>query len=63
MKIQYNRLPPQLTLSPNFATFRKLIHIYNFNKKTVLPARRGNSTYSHIININNDNINNCIDTN
>ena len=62
MKIYYNRLPMQITLSPNFASFKKWIHIYTFNGNVALPVRKDNVSFIHTQHVDNDNVRNCIDT-
>ena len=62
MKIYYNRLPMQITLSPNFASFKKWIQLYSFNRNIALPVRKDNVTYIHMQHVNNDKLINCMDT-
>ena len=60
MKINYNKLPRQITLSPNFKLFKKWLHSYTFNPDVTLPVRIDNHRFNHISNIDRNNITRCI---
>lgn len=59
MKIQYNRLPRNLTLSPNYFLFKSWLSKYTNDSNIVIPVRKDNSTFIHSPNINHDRITQC----
>ena len=63
MKTQYNKLPRQLTLSPNFKLFKKWLQTYTFNKDTKLPDRKDNHTYYHLLDVDMDAVSRCTGSN
>ena len=62
MKLLYNRLPMQITLSPDFASFKKWILAYPFNNDIKFPVRKDNSYFIHNQYIDINIISNCFNT-